>query len=76
MKYKNKYDFAEKVINSLPWVKNVNIKVKLHEHSKSFKPRDGKGFTFGSEGMNATFLEYMVGVIDGLLYAYERLVKK
>jgi len=76
MKYKDKYDFAEKVVNNLPWIENSNIRVKVSEHIITYESREEKGFSFGSEGINASLLEYLKGIIDGLMYAYEILKRE
>ena len=71
-KYKNKYDFAEKVINKIPFVQSMNIKVRVGKYSISFAPLKGKGFYGGNE-ITTSFMDNLHGIIDGLIYAYEKL---
>jgi len=72
-KYKNKYEFAEKLINELPFLKNCNVKVELSELTKSYKPIDSNTFTFGNYDISKSVLDYVGGLIDGAIYAYEKL---
>jgi len=67
-KYKNKHDFAGKVINAIPFVQSMNIKVNVNEYSVGYKPLDGDSFYGGCE-----LMDKLSGVIDGLRYAYEYL---
>ena len=76
MKKHKKYEFVEKIINKLPIMKNCNIKVHLSEYVKEFKPRDDSGFNFGGHNINTSFLEYLVGLIDGACLCYEELEKR
>ena len=75
-KYKNKYEFAEKLINELPLLKNCNVRVELNEFSKSYKPIDSDAFTFGNYDISMSLLSYIGGLIDGAIYAYEKLEKE
>jgi len=75
-KYKNKYEFAEKLINELPFLKNCNVKVELNEFSKSYKPINSDSFTFGNYDISKSVLDYIGGLIDGAIYAYEKLEKE
>ena len=72
MKYKNKNDFAEKVINKIPFVQNLNIKIIVDEYSTSFKPLKGDSF-FGGHEITTSFMDKLSGIIDGLKYAYDEL---
>jgi len=72
-KYKDKYEFAEKLINELPFLKNCNIKVELSEFTKTYKPIDSNTFTFGNYDISTTLFSYIGGLIDGAIYAYEKL---
>ena len=74
-KYKNKNDFAEKVINNIPFVQNMNIKVTVTEYSIEYKPLKGEGFHGGAE-ITSGFMDRLSGIIDGLRYAYEELKGK
>lgn len=71
-RYKDKYDFAEQVINSMPWVKNYNVKVTVSQYITSFEPLKGETFSFGG-GITDTFSSHLQGVIDGLGWAYDEL---
>jgi len=75
MKYKDKNDFAEKVINKFPFVESMNIKIRVNEHSIGYTPRKGKTFNGGNE-ITASFLDHLSGIINGLRYAYEKLKNK
>ena len=72
MKYKDKNDFAEKVINKIPFVQNMNIRVRVSEYSISYKPLKGESFYGGNE-VTAGFMDKLGGIIDGLRYAYKKL---
>ena len=72
MKYKGAYDFAEKTVNKIPFVKNMNIKVIVGEHSISYRPIAGECFCGGYE-ITASFMDHLGGIIDGLVYAYKEL---
>ena len=74
-KYKNKNDFAEKVINNIPFVQNMNISVSVGEHSVGYKPLKGKFFNGGQE-ITMSFMDKLGGIIDGLRYGYEQLTKQ
>lgn len=75
MKYKDKYDFAEKVINKIPFVQNMNIKVSVSEYSISYTALEGKTFIAGGV-ITSSFMNHLDGIIDGLGYAYDELNKK
>ena len=72
MKYKDKNDFAQKVINGIPFVQNMNINVYVCEHSISYQPIRGK-HCLGGMDLTASFMDKLSGIIDGLRYAYDVL---
>ena len=72
MKYKDKNDFAEKIINKIPFVQDLNIKIKVSDYSIGFTPIKGKTFHGGQE-VTASLMNHLEGIIDGLKYAYEKL---
>ena len=76
-KYKNGNDFAEKVVNDLPFMQNMNIKVEVGENNISFKPIEGETFSpyFASQGISFSFMDRLLGIIDGLRYAWEIIEK-
>jgi hypothetical protein len=71
-KYKDKNDFAEKIMNDLPFMKTMNIKVKVSDYTTSFIPRNGDSF-FGGFTPTLSFMDKLSGMIDGLKYGYEIL---
>ena len=75
MKYKNKYDFAEKTINKVPFVQTMNIKVRVSQYSIGFTPLKGEVFNGGNE-ITMSFMDHLGGIIDGLIYAYEEIKPK
>ena len=75
MKYKDKNDFAEKVVNKIPYIQDLNIRVKVTEYSMGFVPRKGAIFHGGNE-ITASLMNHLEGVVDGLRYAYSKLVKE
>jgi len=72
MKYKDKNDFAEKVINKIPFVQNMNIKVTVTEHSIGYTPLTGTSF-YGGYEITMSFMDKLGGIVDGLRYAYDKL---
>lgn len=72
MRYKNKNDFAEKVINEIPFVQNMNIRARVTEYTISFEPREGESF-YGGREVTTSFMDKLGGIIDGLRYAYDKL---
>ena len=73
----NKYMFAEQLVNKLPWVKAANVQIEVSSGHKSFKPiKKCSTFSFGSEGINDSMVNYLSGLIDGLMYAYENFSNK
>jgi len=75
MKYKDKNDFAEKVINKISFVQNLNIKVRVTEHSIGYRPLEGETFNGGNE-ITQSLMDNLGGIINGLRYAYEKLKNK
>ena len=75
MKYKDKNDFAEKVVNKIPYIQDLNIKVRVTEYSIGYTPRKGETFHGGNE-ITASLMNHIEGVINGLQYAYSKLVKE
>lgn len=75
MKYKDKNDFAEKIINKIPFVQSMNIKVRVGEYSIGYTPLKGESFYGGCE-VTASFMDKLGGIIDGLRYGYEKLKEK
>ena len=74
-KYKDKNDFAEKVINEMPFIQTMNIKVSVTEYSIGYTPLKGDSF-YGGREVTASFMDKLGGIIDGLRYAYEKLKEK
>ena len=75
MKYKDKYDFAEKTINKIPFVQTMNIKVTVSEYSTGFTPLKGNVF-YGGREITTSFMDHLSGIINGLVYAYTELRPK
>lgn len=74
MKYVNRNDFAEKVINNMPFVQGLNIKVEVTEYSISYTPIKGRSF-FGGREVTSSFMDTLGGIINGLRYGYDILKK-
>ena len=75
MKYIDKNDFAEKVINKIPFVQNMNIWVKVTERSIGYTPIAGETFNGGNE-ITQSFMDHLGGIINGLRHGYEKLNKE
>lgn len=72
MKYKDKDDFAEKVINKVPFVQNMNVNVRVTKYSIGYTSLEGKSFNGGLE-ITQSLMDHLSGMINGLRYAYDFL---
>jgi len=71
-KYKDAYDFAEKVINNISFVKDLNIQVKVTPRVISFTGRKNDGFHGGGE-ITSSLMDHLEGIVNGLVYGYKQL---